>query len=76
MKGGSNIRSHLSFELPSNPKLLISFDDEMEVIKILDYEALLLVHREQDLLHGRVAVGHARVSDVMAETALAGGRMS
>ena len=28
----------------------------MEIVKIFDYETLLLVHREQDLLHGRVAV--------------------
>jgi len=45
----------LSLQISPDPPLLICFDDYMEVIQILNDKALLLVHSEQNLLHGGIA---------------------
>ena len=47
--------THLSLKLAPNAILLICLYDDMVVIEVLDDEALFLVQREQDLLHGRIA---------------------
>ena len=47
--------THLRLELAPDAVLLVGLDDDVEVVEVLDDEALLLVHREQDLLHGGVA---------------------
>ena len=48
--------AHLGLELSPHPILFVRLDHYMVVIQVLDDEAHFLVHRQQDLLHGRVAV--------------------
>lgn len=45
----------LNFELATHAKLLVCFDNDVRFIKVFNDETVLLVHREQDLLHSRVA---------------------
>lgn len=48
--------THLSFKLQPHSPLLVRLDDDVILIKVLDDEALLIVHVQQDLLDCRVTV--------------------
>ena len=51
----TDTETYFCFEFSPDPPFFIRLDDQVVVIEVLDDEALLLVHREQDLLHGGVA---------------------
>ena len=52
--------THLSLELSPHPILFVRLNHYMVVIQVLDDEAHFLVHRQQDLLHRRVAEAQIR----------------
>ena len=47
--------AHLQLELFPDSVLFVGLDDDVEVVKVLDDEVVPLVHRQKDLLDGRVA---------------------
>lgn len=46
--------SHLQLELLSHSVLFICFDDDVEIIEVLDDEVIPLVHRQKNLLDCRI----------------------
>ena len=52
---GTATVTHLHFKFFSDAELLVGLDDEMVLVEVLNDEVLLVIHGEQDLLHGRVA---------------------
>jgi len=48
-------RRYLGLKFLAHAVLLVGFDDKVMVVKVLDDKVVLVIHREQDLFHGRVA---------------------
>ena len=54
-KGEFGAKAHLQLELFPHSVFLISFNDDVEIIEVLDDEVVPLVHRQKDLLNRRIA---------------------
>ena len=54
-KRGLGAKAHLQLELFPHPVLLVSLDDDVEIVEILYDEVIPLVHRQKNLLNGGIA---------------------
>ena len=56
MQERNGCATYLDVQLPPHPELLVYFYNHVEVVKVFYDEALLLVERQENLLHGSVTV--------------------
>ena len=61
-KWGFGVKAHLQLELFPHSVLLVSLDDDVEIVEIFNDEVIPLVHRQKNLLDGGITCTNAAFS--------------